>query len=561
MRAPIGIRISSRRKALGIAQAELARRAGISPSYLNLIERNRRDVGGTLLRRLADELAMDIAALTGESEHRLIAQLEEAFADPVLAELSVELAGARDLVAVNPAAAAAIARLHRAYLGAVASADDYANRLRSDPLFSQLLHRILSGITAMRSGAEILEDVPDLEDRERRHFLASITREARGLSEVARNLIGEFDREAENRRSISPVRELDDLIFEKNNHFAALEAVADDLRAEIETEGQFDEATLAVALGRRFGVRVERAAQPWSDAEGFPGQYRFDAAARVMWFQTSTIAATRQFQLARLYAELAARDAIEAEVRSPPLSSETARRLAYLALSSYLAGAMVFPYDRFLADAQRLRYDVEALRQIYTASFEQVAHRLVTLRRPGATGVPFGFLRSDPAGRLTKHFPLPGLLLPGSGHACPRWALYDAFRSPGALVRQVAGFSDGSRYLFVAKATARRVAHYADRTIHTSVMLACDVLHADRTVYAAGLDLANIEATTPVGPACRLCTRRDCADRQEESRTPGGGQAAVRVPLVPRDFDQSRGLGLSESPAGGETGGKGEHWQ
>jgi hypothetical protein len=561
VRAPIGIRISTRRKALGIAQAELARRAGISPSYLNLIERNRRDVGGSLLRRLADELAMDIATLTGESEHRLIADLEEAFADPILSELSPELAGARDLVAVNPAAAAAIARLHRAYLGAVASADDYANRLRSDPLFSRLLHRILSGITAMRSAAEILEDVPDLEDSDRRHFLASITREAGGLGEVARNLIGEFDREAEGRRSISPVRELDDLIFEKDNYFASLEAVATTLRQEIEGHGPFGELSLAAALARQFGVRVERTALPWSDVDGPPGQYRFDAASRVMWFQNSTLAATRQFQLARLYAELAARDAIEAELRSPPLSSETARRLAYLALSSYLAGAIVFPYDRFLTDAERLRYDIEALRQVYTASFEQVAHRLVTLRRPGATGVPFGFLRADPAGRLTKHFPLPGLLLPSSGHACPRWALYDAFRTPGMLVRQLAGFSDGSRYLFIANAGARRPTSYADRTIHTSVMLACDVLHADRTVYAVGLDLANLEATIPVGPACRLCTRRDCADRQEESMAPGGGPAAIRVPMVPRGFDHEPALSLSDAAAGGETGGRGGNWQ
>jgi XRE family transcriptional regulator, fatty acid utilization regulator len=540
VRAPIGIRISTRRKAIGISQAELARRAGISPSYLNLIERNRRVVGGTLLRRLADELAMDVGALTGETEHRLIAEIEEALADPVLVELGAEPAAARDLVAMDPVAGAAIARLHRAYLGAVANADDYANRLRSDPMFSQLLHRILSGITAMRSAAEILEDVADLGESERRHFLASITREARGLSEVARNLIGEFDRDAQGRRSLSPVRELDDLIFEKDNYFPALEDAAVQLRAEIEAGGAFGETALAAALEQRYGVRVERTAEPWADADGFPGQYRFDPEARVMRFQTSTIAATRQFQLARLYAELAARRAIEGEVRSPPLSSETARRLAYLALSSYLAGAMVFPYERFLADAEKLRYDVEALRQIYTASFEQVAHRLVTLRRPGAAGVPFGFLRSDPAGRLTKHFPLPGLLLPRSGHACPRWVIYDAFRSPGALVRQVAGFADGSRYLFIAKTTARRAARFADRTIHTSVMLACDVLHADRTVYAAGLDLGDVDAATPVGPACRLCTRRDCPDRQEESLAPGGSQAAIRTPLVPQAFDRTR---------------------
>ena len=53
MRGPIGIKISSRRKALAISQAELARRAGISASYLNLIEANKRDVGGALLKRLA----------------------------------------------------------------------------------------------------------------------------------------------------------------------------------------------------------------------------------------------------------------------------------------------------------------------------------------------------------------------------------------------------------------------------------------------------------------------------------------------------------------------------
>ena len=106
MRAPIGIRISSRRKLMGISQAELARRAKISPSYLNLIEANKRDVGGTLLLRLAAELAIDIDELTGESEHRLIAELDEASADPVLAGSGFGNGDARDLVARHPAAAA-----------------------------------------------------------------------------------------------------------------------------------------------------------------------------------------------------------------------------------------------------------------------------------------------------------------------------------------------------------------------------------------------------------------------------------------------------------------------
>jgi predicted transcriptional regulator/transcriptional regulator with XRE-family HTH domain len=538
MRAPIGLRISSRRRALGISQAALARQAGISASYLNLIERNKRHVGGSLLIRLATALEVDIGALSGEAEHRLIADVEEALADPVLAVAEAGGLVARDLVAQQPAAAVAIARLHRAYLGAQANADDYADRLRSDPLLGQLLHRVLSGITAVRSSAEILDDVPDLEESERARFVGSITRETRGLTDVARSLIGQFEVEAEGRRALSPMRQLDDLIFERDNYFAGLEAVAAELRAEIEREGPFGETTLTSLLARRFGVEVVRSAGRELDAVGFPGQYHFQPETRTMWFQTSAIAATRQFQLTRLYAELVAPAAIEHEVMAPELASPTSRRLGYRALSSYLAGAVVFPYARFLADAERLRYDIEALRQHYTASFEQVAHRLVTLRKPGEAGVPFGFLRSDPAGRLTKHFPMPGLPLPSAGHACPLWAVYAAFRTPETLVRQVAQFSDGSRYLFLAKAQTRRVASFADRgAIHTSVMLASDVLHADRTVYGAGLDLSDTSADVPVGPSCRLCPRRDCPDRQEEALMPGGQPAAVRAPLVPRRFD------------------------
>lgn len=536
MRAPIGIRISSRRKALGIGQAELARRAGISASYLNLIEANKREVGGGLLLRLAAELSIDIGELTGESEHRLIAELDEVLADPVLAGGILSGGDAHDLVARHPAAAQAIVALHRAYANAAASADQNAQRLRADPFFAQLLHRILSGITAIRSSVEILDDVPDLEEAQRHRFRATISREARTMTDVVRNLIGQFDREADVRRAGSPARELDDLIFANDNYFPRLELAAETLAAEI---GALSEGTLIDTLGMRFGVEVRRSAGREVDAKGFPGQYHFDASRREMWFQTSTIAATRQFQLCRLYAELAAAQAIEAETVSPLLTSATARRLAYRALSSYVAGAMVFPYGRFIEDAEELRYDIEALRQAYTASFEQVAHRLVTLRKPGATGIPFGFLRSDPAGRLTKHFPLPGLLLPNSGHACPLWAIYNAFRTPEQLVRQVVQFSDGSRYLFIAKTAGRRAANFSDRAIHTSVMLACDVLDADRTVYAAGLDLGDNSADVPVGPACRLCTRRDCPERQEEALAPGGGEGAVRAPLVPRGFDQS----------------------
>jgi predicted transcriptional regulator/transcriptional regulator with XRE-family HTH domain len=518
MRAPIGIRVSLRRKALGISQAGLARLAGISPSYLNLIEANKREVGGTLLRRIAEELDIDVGELTGESEHRLIHELEECFADPVLGAAGLAAGAARDLVAQNPALARAVVMLYRAYGAATATADAYAHRLRADPLLSQLLHQVLSSITAVRSSAEILEDVPDLAEGERGRFVGAIGRETRTLTAVARNLIGQFETASEGSRSALPRRELDDLIFASDNYFPGLEAAAAAMRAEIDATGPFGEATLSQVLQARHGVTVHRGRADAHDAR--PAQYSYDPQARTLWFANTTTLATRQFQMARLFCELTDPQAIAAAIDSPILTSAAARRLAQRALSSYFAGAVVFPYDEFLAQAAAARYDIDALRERYSASFEQVAHRLVTLRKSGASGVPFGFLRSDPAGRLTKHFPLPGLLLPSSGHACPLWAIYAAFRSPESIVRQVVRFSGGSRYLFVARTITKRVAGFADQALPTSVMLACDVLHADQTVYGTGLDLADGSADVPVGPACRLCTRADCPSRQEEVLAP-----------------------------------------
>ncbi len=500
MRAPIGFRISNRRKSLRISQAGLARLVGISPSYLNLIENNKRDIGGALLNRVASQLDIDVDELAGRTEQKLLQDLEEAFADPVVESLPFRPDERRDLVAQYPASAAALARLHRAYTDTVANADAYADRLRSDPLLSQLLHQILSGVTAIRSSAEILEDVADLDEAERQRFLAAIRRETLALSDVARNLIGQFDTSSEISRNVSPAREIDDLIIERDNYFPALEDTADMLRAEIERAGPFNLATLTDLLAGKFGVTVAFGGPP--DEADFPGQYRFDAQSRRMWFQGSTTLATRQFQLTRLFGELAAADAITEALQSAVLSTPTARRLASRAIGSYLAGAMVFPYGRMLADAEASAYDIDHLRQVYHASFEQVAHRLVTLRRPGQQGVPFGFLRSDPAGRLTKHFPLPGLLLPNSGHACPLWAIYGAFRMPDAPLRQVVRFSDGSRYLFLARTVQRRTSAFKEPVVSSSSSSALPKMAASSVGF--GGNGSAVHSSSPVSTGSAL---------------------------------------------------------
>lgn len=519
MRAPIGLRISTRRKSLGFSQAALARSAGISPSYLNLIEGNKRQVGGTLLQRIAAELSMDIDELTGEAEHRLIYELMEAFADPVLAGNRMGLEQARNLVATAPDIARLVTHLYRAYSSAVGDVEAYADRLRADPLLSQLLHQVLSGVTAIRSGAEILEGTQDLSAEEQRRFVASIGRETRNLSAVARNLIGQFDQTSSATGFASARREVDDMIFAAQNHFPNLEQFAARVRAEAEATGPFGEAALARLLEQNHGVAVQR-----SSSRRSGGGFGYDTAARILWFRNTVPQSTRQFQIARLIAELSGGEAIAAETESATLTSDTARRGALRYLASYIAGAILLPYESFFADAVELRYDVDALSERYNASYEQIAHRLVTLRRPDAEGVPFGFLRADPAGRLSKHFPLPGLLLPSTGHACPLWAIYAAFRSPGQPVRQVARFADGSRFLFIAKAVSRRSGGFADLAPPHAILLVSDILHAGDTVYGDGLDLNDVRLDVPVGPTCRLCTRADCGSRQEAPWAPGGEQ-------------------------------------
>ncbi|MBU1176095.1 MAG: DUF2083 domain-containing protein [Alphaproteobacteria bacterium] len=537
MRAPIGLRIRSQRKSLGLSQAELARRSAISASYLNLIEANKRDVGGTLLRRIADALSLDISELTGDSERRLIMSLEEALTEPVFVGSGLQPGDARALVAQHPQAAEALARLHRAYLEANSSLDTYQQRLRADPLFSQLLHQVLNHVSAVRSSAEIVADTEDLTNSERERFIHAIGREARDVSDVAETLVAHFEQSSAQRRLATPQQELNDFFVAEDTHFPPLEAVAEELRADIETAGTFGEAAIEAMLAARFGVETRRGGAPPDGEASFSSQYRFRPDTQTMWFQGATTAATRQFQLARLFAELVAPEILNDTVASANVSSTAARRLIFRALASYIAGAIVMPYERILESAEANAYDIDHLGQSFTASFEQVAHRLVTLKRKGAEGIPFAFLRSDPAGRLTKHFPLPGLMLPSTGHACPLWALYIAFRQTGQVVRQVARFADGSRYLFIAKTVSKRMATFREQPFFSSVMLATDILHADRTVYAQGLDLQDEANQVPVGPACRLCVRRGCAHRQEEALDLQGAETELRTPLVPRRFD------------------------
>lgn len=508
MRAPIGIRIRRKRLEMGLSQAALARDVGVSPTYLNLIENNKRAIGGKLLQSIGQRLNLDLEELSGANEARSIQVIEELLADPVMRGITLEPNAIRELVARFPEAGLALTRLYRAYMDAMASIDVYMHRLRSDPLLSETLHLVLNRVAAIRSGAEILAGVPDLTKEERDRFIETINNESIDLTPIVHNLVGYFERTVSQQKAVSPLAELDEAIITHQNHFPRLEDLADQLRRETTRGDHWDESTLSGALEERFGIRCKRI----SHVAGMSVQHRFDPARNEFLIRTSATAATRQFQMARLYAMQAAPDALRETVDTLGLTSDDARRLAFNAMASYVAGAMMMPYAPFRSDAERWRYDIDLLAQLYNSSFEQVAHRLVTLRRKDAEGLAFGFLRSDRAGRLTKRFPISGLSLPLSGYGCVLWPIYQAFGAQG-FVRQVALFPSGGRFLLIAKAVAKRASSYQEQPLVYSIMLAIDLVHADRTVYGQGLDLSH--EAVPVGPSCLLCPRQDCSHRQE----------------------------------------------
>ncbi len=524
-RSLVGARIRELRKARGLTQAGLAASVGISASYLNLIEADRRRIGGALLRRLGDELGVPSEELDGAAERRLVADLEEVAGEAALAPLRLDPDAAAELAGRHPAWARAIVSLHRSWhdRGRVVTA--LSDRLNQDPFLGDAVHSMLSRVAAIRSSAEILDGADDLPSEQRARFVAIVREESVLLGDVSQALAAYFDKAHVATRSITPVEELDDFIYDNDNHFPLLEQTARDFRAAARISDAWDDGLLVDYLRDVHSVHVRMVpagsggAVVGSTANAVRRGAFFDQSTRVFSIADWTAPATRRFELARLASGLFHQGRAVSEVvdASAALTSEAARRRARDALSAYLAAAVLMPYEAFLDAAQSVRYDIDLLGRRFGASFEQVCHRLVSLRRPDAPGIPFALMRTGPSGHVSKRMPLPHLPLPRHGSACPLWAVHAAYQAPGTVIRQLAEFPSGERFLFLARTVEKGRASFASPRRLLSIMLACEALHADRTVYAEGLDVSSTAPATPVGPNCRICVRRGCLHREEDA--------------------------------------------
>jgi len=445
----LGPKVRAFRRREGLTQTDLAARLEISPSYLNLIEHNQRPLPAHLLVRVAQIFHVELDAFADDTQGRLSEDLQEIFGDTLFEEHPLTTNDVREL-AGNPAAARAVIALYHAYK---ASAD------------------------STRALASKLYDGRDFLGLDPQHL---------------------------------PSEEVSDVIQENMNYFPELEAAAERIHAT----AHFDRSDMYRSLSKylRDKHKIDVEMLPVSADRG--AVRRFDPERRLLSLSAVLPPWSRNFQLAHQIGLVEVRDAIKAIMTrcEKNLTTPESGRLCRVALANYFAAALIMPYAEFLQLAESVRYDIELLQHHYTASWEQVCHRLTTTRRPGAQGVPFHFVRVDIAGNLSKRFSGTGIRFARFSGSCPRWDVHAAFLTPGRIRTQLSKMPDGTAYFCVAR-TIRKSFGYAAGDALMAVGIGCPVEKARKLVYADGYDLDNLDAAVPIGTTCRLCERLDCEQR------------------------------------------------
>ncbi|MEE9455276.1 MAG: short-chain fatty acyl-CoA regulator family protein [Paracoccaceae bacterium] len=239
----------------------------------------------------------------------------------------------------------------------------------------------------------------------------------------------------------------------------------------------------------------------------------YDAAKKRLTLSARASVSTQNFQMAHQIAFLEHNELLEATLDLARFSTDEARAICKIGLANYFAGAATLPYGAFLQAAQDYRHDLERLGEHFSASIEQVAHRLSTLQRVGAKGVPFFFVRVDQAGTITKRHSATRLQFARFGGACPLWNVHRAFETPGQFLRQLAETPDGVRYFCLARDISKSGGAFRAPVQRFAIGLGCEVKHASALIYADDLDVKNDAAFEPIGISCRICPRETCHQR------------------------------------------------
>lgn len=248
-RSLTGTRIRERRRGKNLSQTELARQAGISSSYLNLIEHNRRGIAGKTLLAIAETLGVDARSLSEGADRAHIMQLREAAANVPAAGAEVDRL--EEFIGRFPGWARLIDTFQSQSKFQKETLLALSDRLKHDPFFAEAIHMMVSNITAIHSTAGILSEGDDVPPDMRRMFLDNLSAESARLAKTASDLIGHFDTPDQPEQLGTQTSAVDRFFETHGFYLKALETgetAVDHLVEQARPLSDFDRADLAAAL-------------------------------------------------------------------------------------------------------------------------------------------------------------------------------------------------------------------------------------------------------------------------------------------------------------------------
>lgn len=325
--------------------------------------------------------------------------------------------------------------------------------------------------------------------------------------------------------------EVRDFFHYSDNYFDQLDRAAETLAAELRASPALDPIRLIAYLSETHDVEV-RLVEP-SDPQTMRS---FDRQTRVLSVNARLELPSRLFQLAAQLGAMEQTTLIAEIVGSAGFKTSEAADICGIGLTNYFAGALQMPYRSFLDAAEAHAYDLHELAYRFNASLEQIGHRLSTMQRPKARGVPFFFARLDAAGTITKRHSATPLQFARFGGACPLWNVHRAFEERGQILRQLAETPDGHRYLCLAWSEEKRLGGYHGPVRRYAYALGCEIGHAQKLVYAADMDFNTSASFDPIGVSCRICERPRCPQRSVPPLTGGIAVPGGRRAIVPYEI-------------------------
>lgn len=320
------------------------------------------------------------------------------------------------------------------------------------------------------------------------------------------------ERMPENLVSSSPETIIHDFFRNHGNHFPDLERTAERIRAEQPCAPDDVYATLKHRLKARHGVEVRiETVEDMSEALRI-----FDREKATVLLSQALDYPNRTFQLAHVLCLLEASQTLDGLVSDSGITSSTGLARCQVELANYFASAFLMPYASVLATAQATKYDVDRIAAAFSVSFEQVCHRLTTLQRRNAKGVPFFFLRIDKAGNVTKRFNSTTFTLAEFGGACPVWNIHTSFRTPGVILPQFVELPEGERFFTISRTSDRPVFSRESQDRRLALALGCAFRFVDEIGYARSFNLDREDLFSQIGINCHLCPRQACSQRAHQ---------------------------------------------